>query len=69
MKKKFTFDMAVSGRVLACLNLLKKYKLKNKTIVDIGSSFGWLEREILSFDKSVKIIGVEPDPEAVKFLP
>lgn len=67
MKKKFTLDMAVSGRVLACLNLLKKYKLKNKTIVDIGSSFGWLEKEILAIEKSVKMVGVEPDGQAVKF--
>lgn len=67
MKKKFTLDMAVSGRVLACLNLLKKYKLKNKTIVDIGSSFGWLEKEMLVVDKTVKMVGIEPDAEAVKF--
>jgi ubiquinone/menaquinone biosynthesis C-methylase UbiE len=67
MNKKFTLDMAVSGRVLACLNLLKKYKLKNKTIVDIGSSFGWLEKEILAIEKSVKMVGVEPDGQAVKF--
>lgn len=67
MNKKFTLDMAVSGRVLACLSLLKQYKLKNKTIVDIGSSFGWLEKEILNFDKSIKIIGVEPDQAAVNF--
>ena len=59
--------MAVSGRVLACLNLLKKYKLKNKIIVDIGSSFGWLEKEMLEVDKTVKMIGVEPDSQAVKF--
>lgn len=67
MKKKFTLKMAVSGRVLACLSLLKKYKLKGKTIVDIGSSFGWLEKEILEIEPSVKMIGVEPDKNAVDF--
>lgn len=67
MKKKFTLDMAVSGRVLACLNLLKTYDLKHKALVDIGSSFGWLEKELLSFDKSVKMIGVEPDRSAIDF--
>lgn len=67
MRKKFTLDMALSGRVLACLNLLKKYKLKKKSIIDIGSSFGWLEKEVLSIEKSVKIIGIEPDPTAVDF--
>ena len=67
MVKKFTLDMAVSGRVLACLNLLKSYNLKNKTLVDIGSSFGWLEKELLSIDKSIKIVGVEPDKYAVAF--
>lgn len=67
MTKKFTLDMAVSGRVLACLNLLKKYKLKEKTVVDIGSSFGWLEKELLSIDKTIKMVGVEPDKNAVTF--
>lgn len=67
MKKKFSLNMAVSGRVLACLNLLKKYKLSNKTIVDVGSSFGWLEKELLRLNNSIKMIGIEPDPEAVKF--
>jgi len=67
MKKKFTLDMAVSGRVLACLNLLKSYNLKDTTLVDVGSSFGWLEKELLSIEKSIKIIGVEPDQNAVTF--
>ena len=67
MRKKFTLNMALSGRVLACLNLIKKYNLKNKIIVDIGSSFGWLEKELLSIDKSIKIIGIEPDVSAVSF--
>lgn len=59
--------MAVSGRVLACLNLLKAYSLKHKSIIDIGSSFGWLEKELLEIEKTIKIIGVEPDPNAVVF--
>lgn len=67
MTNKFTLDMAVSGRVLACLNLFKSYNLKNATLIDIGSSFGWLEKEILKIDKTIKIIGVEPDINAVKF--
>lgn len=67
MAKKYTLDMAVSGRVLACLNLLKQYKLKGKTVVDIGSSFGWLEKELLTIDKTIKIVGVEPDKNAVAF--
>lgn len=67
MTKKFTLDIAVSGRVLACLSLLKTYNLKHTTLVDVGSSFGWLEKELLIIDKTVKIIGVEPDENAVKF--
>lgn len=65
--KKYTLDMAVSGRVLACLNLLKSYNLKYTTLVDVGSSFGWLEKELLSIDKTIKIVGVEPDSKAVFF--
>lgn len=67
MTSKFTLNISLSGRVLACLNLLGHYKLKGKTIVDIGSSFGWLEKELLKLDKTIKIIGIEPDPSAVKF--
>lgn len=67
MVKKFTLDMAISGRVLACLSLLRTYDLKHRTLVDVGSSFGWLEKEILKIDKTVKIIGIEPDFEAVNF--
>lgn len=65
--KKFTLKMALSGRVLACLNLLKSYNLKNKTLVDVGSSFGWLEKELLNYESSLKLIGIEPDSEAVEF--
>ena len=65
--KKFTLDMAVSGRVLACLNLLKQHKLRGKTLVDVGSSFGWLEKELLDIEKTIKIVGVEPDRKAVAF--
>lgn len=65
--KKYTLDMAVSGRVLACLKLFKAYGLKHMTIVDIGSSFGWLEKELLGINKTIKIIGVEPDKNAVAF--
>lgn len=65
--KKYTLDIAVSGRVLACLNQLKTYNLKHKVLVDIGSSFGWLEKELLSIEKSIKVIGVEPDAKAVDF--
>lgn len=67
MSKKYTLDMAVSGRVLACLNLLKAYSLKDKVLVDIGSSFGWLEKELLKIDKTIKITGIEPDSKAVEF--
>lgn len=67
MAKKFTLNMAVSGRVSACLNLLKSYNLKHTTLVDVGSSFGWLEKELLNLDRSIKIVGVEPDVNAVKF--
>lgn len=67
MRKKFTLDMAVSGRVLACLNLLKSYNLNRKTLIDIGSSFGWLEKELLKKHKKIKITGIEPDEKAVLF--
>ena len=67
MIKNFTFKVPISGRVLACLKLLNKFNVNNKTILDVGSSFGWLEREILKTGKSNKLIGVDPNKDAVMF--
>lgn len=67
MIRDFTFKMPISGRVLTCLKLLDKFDINNKTILDVGSSFGWLEREILKTGKTNKLIGVDPDEDAVGF--
>lgn len=60
-----SLDIPIKGRVWVCLDLLKKQNLKDKVIVDIGSSNGWLEKEI---EKSgaKKIIGIEPDQQSIK---
>jgi SAM-dependent methyltransferase len=62
----FPTEIPIKGRVRVCLELLREQKLKGKIIIDIGSSFGWLEKEI-SKDGAKKIIGIEPNISAVKF--
>lgn len=53
------------GRVRICLEYINKQILKNKTLVDIGSSFGWLEQELVNTDLD-KVIGIEPNDKALK---
>lgn len=50
----------ISGRVRVVLDLVKNQALKGKTLVDVGSSFGWLESEIQNLGLK-KIIGIEPN--------
>lgn len=62
----FPKTIPITGRVRVCVELLRRQQLKGKTIVDVGSTFGWLAREIQP-DAPKKYIGVEPNPEAVAF--
>lgn len=64
--KKFPKEVPHSGRVKVCLDLVKRQKINGKVVVDIGCSFGWLEKEIVKLTPK-KIIGVEMDKEAVDF--
>ncbi|MDO8638520.1 MAG: class I SAM-dependent methyltransferase [Candidatus Daviesbacteria bacterium] len=66
MNSNFPDSVSIKGRVRVCLELLKKQNIKNKVIVDIGSSFGWLEKEIIN-EKPRRIIGIEPNEDAVAF--
>lgn len=66
MKKKFPTSIPINGRVRVCLELLKSQKINGKTVIDIGSSFGWLEKEIQNCGAK-EIIGIEPNKEAVEF--
>lgn len=54
----------IKGRVRACLELLRNQNLKDKIVVDIGSSTGWLEKEVIKDVQS--IIGVEPNLYALR---
>lgn len=64
--KTFPKEIPITGRVRICLELIQKQALNGKTIVDVGCSFGWLEKEIKKL-KPRKIVGIEMDPEAIKF--
>lgn len=64
--KDFPEDVPISGRVKICLSLVQLEDLNNKVVIDIGSSFGWLEKEIIKLDPK-KLIGVEMDREALNF--
>lgn len=58
-------NISVIGRVETCINLLRSQNLKGKVIVDIGSSVGWLEKNIANLGAK-KIIGIEPDPKSLE---
>ncbi len=64
--KSFPKTIPINGRVRVCLELLRGESIKNKQIIDVGSTFGWLAREIEK-DKPKGYIGVEPNAEAVAF--
>lgn len=53
------------GRVRFCLEYIDKQNLKNKTLVDVGSSFGWLEEQLKN-SKLKSIIGIEPNQNSLE---
>lgn len=56
----------VKGRLRIVIELAKKQNLKNKTIVDVGSSNGLLAYHLLA-QRPKKYIGIDPSPQAVDF--
>lgn len=62
----FPTSVPIKGRVRICLKLLKAQNLRRKIIVDVGCSFGWLEREIENAGAK-QIIGIDPSKRAVAF--
>lgn len=64
MKQNYFPKVTIKGRVRVCLETLISLGIKDKYIVDIGSSIGWLEMELLKY-KPKKLVGVEPDRDAV----
>lgn len=64
--KSYPKTVTKLGRVRVCLELLRAQKLKGKTIIDIGSTFGWLAKEIKK-DSPKNYFGIEPNNEAVLF--
>lgn len=65
-KNKFPKSIPLKGRARICFEMLVNQKIKGKIVVDIGSSFGWLEKKALRF-KPKRIIGVEPNIDAINF--
>lgn len=66
MKQNFFKKVDIKGRVRVCIETVLSEGVEGKTIVDIGSSIGWLEKELLKY-KPKKVVGIEPDPGAVAF--
>lgn len=66
MKQNFFRKVDIKGRVRVCLETVISQGVEGKTIVDVGSSIGWLEEELLKY-RPKKIVGIEPDPGAVNF--
>lgn len=65
MRNTYPKDIPICGRTRACLDLVKRQPLKGRIVVDIGSSFGWFEKELLG--SGARLIGVEPNKDAVEF--
>jgi 2-polyprenyl-3-methyl-5-hydroxy-6-metoxy-1,4-benzoquinol methylase len=59
-------QVPTKGRLRICLSLVKKERLRNKDLVDIGCSSGWLLFK-LEKSKLKKRIGVDPSRKAIKF--
>lgn len=59
-------QVLISGRVRVCLDLVKKFSVRGKVVVDIGSSFGWLEKELVK-EKPKILYGIESNKAAVEF--
>ena len=66
MKQNYFPKVDIRGRVRVCLETVTSLDIKNKYIIDVGSSIGWLEKELLKFSPK-EIIGVEPDVGAVAY--
>lgn len=66
--KQGDFPISVSkiGRVRACLKLLRESNIRGKVLVDVGSTFGWLEREIADWGAK-RVIGIEPNQKPLLF--
>lgn len=66
MKQNYFPKVDVKGRVRICLKTLTSLGLRNKYIVDVGSSIGWLEEKLTKYAPK-KLVGVEPDAGAVSY--
>lgn len=66
MNQHYPKNVPITGRVRICLEMLTAQTFKNKKVVDVGSSFGWLEKEVQSLGAK-ELIGIEPDAVAVAF--
>lgn len=59
-------SVPIHGRVRVCLEMVRAQGIKAKKVVDVGSTFGWLEKT-LENDGAKEIIGVELSAPAVAF--
>lgn len=64
MKQNYFPKVDIRGRVRVCLETLLSVGVKGKYVVDVGSSIGWLEKELLKY-RPKKLVGIEPDLDAV----
>lgn len=64
--KSYPDQIPLTGRVRVCLDLVKKVGVKNKTVVNVGCSFGWMERELNTLLPR-KVIGIDPNESAISF--
>lgn len=66
MDNSYPKEVLINGRVGVCLELVSSLNLKGKVVVDVGCSFGWLEKEIIELNPR-RIIGIDPEKNALAF--
>lgn len=64
--KTYPKTIPITGRVRCCVELLRSQKLKGNTLLDVGSTFGWLANEVKG-EKLKEYIGIEPNTFALNF--
>lgn len=55
----------MTGREIRCIKLAEQVGLKNKSVIDIGCSFGWFCEEVLK-KGAREVYGIEPDLEKIE---
>lgn len=65
METSYPDNIPLIGRARRCIDAIKVFNLKGKTIIDVGCSFGWIENTLSN--SGAKFVGIDPEQKAVDF--